>query len=50
MVTMAIPGPDIGTEYDGKGNPVPLDERLAENQEKVEELMEQAAADPARVK
>ena len=42
---MAIPGPDIGTEYDSKGNPVPLAERLPENQEKVEELIGQAAAD-----
>jgi hypothetical protein len=40
---MAIPGPDIGTEYDGKGNPIPLPERLPENREKVEELIEQAA-------
>ena len=42
---MAIPGPDIGTEYDSKGDPIPLRERLPENQEKVEDLIAQAAAD-----
>jgi hypothetical protein len=41
---MAISGPDIGTEYDSKGNPVPLRERLPENQEKVAHLIAQAAA------
>lgn len=41
---MAIPGPDIGTEYDSKGNPIPLDKRLPENQKKVEELIAEAAA------
>jgi hypothetical protein len=41
--TMAIPGPDIGTEYDSKGNPIPLAERLPENREKVEELIAHAA-------
>jgi hypothetical protein len=42
---MAIPGPDIGTEYDSKGNPIPLSERLPENQKKVEGLIAHAAAD-----
>lgn len=41
---MAIPGPDIGTEYDSKGDPIPLRERLPEDREKVEELIAQAAA------
>jgi len=40
---MAIPGPDIGTEFDSKGNPIPLAERLPENREKVEELIAHAA-------